>query len=66
MSFLSSTISDWKQQFAELLTLPELAIENRLITKIKYKNKNNELHRNTDIGPAFIWYYDNGQIKYKG
>jgi len=60
MSF--SIIKEWKKDFAELLKQPKLTVENGLIIKIKYKNENNELHRNIDIGPAIIWYYDNGQI----
>ena len=63
MSF--SIISEWKQQFVELLKLPELTVENGLISCLKYKNENNKLYRNIDIGPAYILYYKNGKIEYE-
>ena len=58
-------ISEWKKQFTGLLKLPELTIKDGLISCLKYKNENNKLHRNTDIGPAYISYYETGKIKFK-
>jgi len=63
MSF--SIISEWKQQFAELLKLPTTIVSNYgLILCLQYKNENNKLHRNTDIGPATIQYNGNGKKEY--
>ena len=58
-----SLLKQWKKEFAELLKLPTITFENGLILKIEYRNEHDELHRNPEICPACIGYYENGNIR---
>ena len=55
-------LKQWKKEFAELLKLSIITFENGLISKLEYRNEYGELHRNPEIGPACIGYYENGNI----
>ena len=55
----------WKKEFAELLKSPIITSRNGLILRLKYTNEHDELHKNSEIGSAFIYYYENGNIYYK-
>ena len=54
----------WKQAFVELLKSPIITVENGLILNLEYRNEKNKLHRNSEISPASIVYYKNGNIDY--
>ena len=56
-------IKHWEHEFAQSLQLPNIIIENGLINRIIYVNKNNEKHRNSLTGPAYIEYYESGKIR---
>jgi len=58
-------VEQWKKEFAELLNLPIITLRNGLISKLEYKNEHDELHRNPEIGYAYICYYKNGNICYE-
>jgi len=60
-----SLLKQWKKAFAELLKSPIITFEKGLILKIEYRNEHNEWHRNPEIGPACIGYYENGNIYYE-
>jgi len=55
----------WKQAFVELLKSPIITVENGLILNLEYRNEKNKLHRNSEISPASIVYYKNGNIHYE-
>ena len=59
-----SLLKQWKKEFAELLKLSIITFENGLISKLEYRNEYGELHRNPEIGPAVIYYYRNGNIRF--
>jgi len=63
--YSSPIVKEWEQQYIELLKLPELTIKDGLLSELNYKNKNDELHRNIDVGPAVIYYYKDGQTKFE-
>lgn len=52
----------WKNKFTELIKPPNIIIGIELIYKLEYKNKNHQMHRNTYVGPARIYYYESGQL----
>ena len=58
-------LKQWKKAFAEFLKSPIITFKNGLILKIEYRNEHDKLHRNPEIGPACIGYYENGNIRYK-
>ena len=58
-------LKQWKKEFVELLKSPIITFENGLISKLEYRNEYGELHRNPEIGPAYIEYYENGNIHYE-
>jgi len=60
-----SLLQNWKKEFARLLKSHIITFENGLISKLEYRNEYGELHRNPEIGPAVIYYYENGNIRYK-
>ena len=47
-------IKNWKQEFAQLLKVPNITIENGLIKTITHTNENNKIHRNSLIGPGIM------------
>lgn len=58
----------WKKEFIELVKSPNITIKNGVITRLKYKNMDNQTHRNSYTGPAIINYSKNGEVfivKYK-
>ena len=60
-----SLLKQWKKEFAELLKSPIITFKDGSISKLEYRNEHNEWHRNPEIGPAYIEYYENGNIHYE-
>jgi len=60
-----SLLKQWKKEFVGLLKSPILILKNGLILRLEYRNEHDKLHRNPEISPACIRYFENGNIRYE-